>query len=435
MSNWPIFICYRQTDGKIAAARIYELLNKQPVPLPNAPEADEEFPLLDVYFDQAAPGVEDWTAVHEPYLKRARAIIVICTPGSKLDEGEDDWVHREIGWWLENREMAPILVDPLGEDLRYVPNSIATKWPNAQRIRLIESDWDGLSDDERRSLNNRVRIRFLGAIVPSGEAFYRQELEQDRERAAKLRRTRRTVVLSVVGLLVVLGVAVWTFYLKNLADQAASRAQEEQRLALAAQHLAQARVLEGQAARAQIETRLIDILQKFSEYDAYKAVMEQWEEDFRKRTTDLSRRAQAVRPPCEDVAGGGVYEGQMVEVNLPGLPENEALFIYLSVVPGSSPMPGDWAPAVLDVFIADRREVLARRDLKRSDVIEMMTAVAPDNQWGLLMGLGTPHVLTYRGRNYRLRRRSINMNDEGDMVMGIEICQETNTVFQSEAAN
>jgi hypothetical protein len=98
-------------------------------------------------------------------------------------------------------------------------------------------------------------------------------------------------------------------------------------------------------------------------------------------------------------------------------------------------MPGDWAPAVLDVFIADRREVLARRDLKRSDVIEMMTAVAPDNQWGLLMGLGTPHVLTYRGRNYRLRRRSINMNDEGDMVMGIEICQETNTVFQSEAAN
>lgn len=428
MNNWPIFICYRQTDGKLAAARIFDLLNKQPVPLPDPPETDAEFPRLDVYFDQAAPGVEDWTAVHEPYLKRARAIIVICTPGSKLNEGEYDWVHREIGWWLDNRETAPILVDPLGEDLRYVPNSIATKWPNAQRIRLIESDWDGLSDDERRSLDDRIRMQFLGAIVPSGEVFYRQELEQERERAAKLRRTRRAVVLSIVALLAGLGVAGWTFYLKDLADQAAFKAE-------AAQRLAQARVVEGQAARAQIETRLIDILQKFSEYDAYKPVMEQWEEDFQKRARDLSRRAQAVRPPCEDIAGGGVYEGQMVEVDLPGLPENDALFIYLSVVPGSSPSPGDWAPAVLDVFVGDRREILARRDLNRSEVIEMMAAIAPESQWGLLMGLGTPHVLTHLGRNYRLRRRSINMNDEGDMVMGIEICQETNTVFQSESAN
>ena len=144
------------------------------------PDSLESPPLLDVYFDQAAPGVEDWTAIHEPYLKRARAIIVICTPGSKLNEGTGDWVHKEIDWWLSNRVMAPILVDPLGEEMRYVPGPIANKWPNAQRIRLIEKDWEGLAEDDRQVLDDRVRAQFLGAIVPSGDSFYQQELEQEK---------------------------------------------------------------------------------------------------------------------------------------------------------------------------------------------------------------------------------------------------------------
>ena len=53
-----------------------------------------------------------------------------------------------------------------------------------------------------------------------------------------------------------------------------------------------------------------------------------------------------------------------------------------------------------------------------------MASVAPENQWGLLMGLGTTHLLTHHGRNYRLTRRDINMNDWGDMVMGFALCQE-----------
>jgi hypothetical protein len=131
MNKWPIFICYRQADGKAAATRIFEMLQNQVVPLPLEHDSQEEPPELDVYFDQAVPGVDDWTNVHEPYLKRARAIIVVCTPGSKLNEGESDWVHQEIDWWLGNREIAPILVDPLSEEMRYVPDSIAAKWPNA----------------------------------------------------------------------------------------------------------------------------------------------------------------------------------------------------------------------------------------------------------------------------------------------------------------
>jgi hypothetical protein len=138
LKKWPVFICYRQDDGGDTAGRVYELLRDQPITSPAQTDAPGASPVLDVYFDQTAPGVEDWTAVHEPFLKRSRAIIVICTPGVKCKLGDDDWVYQEIGWWLDNRETAPILVDPLGEGERWVPDVIAKRWPKAQLIELLE---------------------------------------------------------------------------------------------------------------------------------------------------------------------------------------------------------------------------------------------------------------------------------------------------------
>ncbi|MCP4203921.1 MAG: hypothetical protein GY769_18545 [bacterium] len=413
-----------------AAARIYELLQDRAVPLPKEADPQDAPPKLDVYFDQAAPGVEDWTAVHEPYLKRARAIIVICTPGAKLNEGREDWVHRELDWWLEHRQMAPILVDPLDEEARYVPDSIANKWPNAQRIQLIEKEWDGLSDEERRSLDERVRARFLGAIIPSGDSFYRQELEQEKQRAARLRRTGRFAIGLAVAFLAVLALAAWIFTLKEAADEAALAADEatvEANVARgeaeAAYQLVQTRVIEGQAARARTEARLLEILQEFDKYRAYLPIFEQWETEFRKRAGSLAASVSDELPKCDEVGGFTVYEGQLVEVDLDE-PEPEALFAYLAVVPGSSPRLGDWAPAVLDVFFAARKDVKTGRDLSRIGVKNLIESVAPDDQWGLLMGLGIPHVLTKSGRNYRLSRTNLSMNDEGDMVMTFEICRE-----------
>lgn len=413
MSSWPIFICYRQTDGKAAASRIFDLLNEQSVPLPAGADEGQPLPSLDLYFDQAAPGVEDWRAVHEPYLKRARAIIVICTPGSKLNEGPQDWVHREIGWWLENRDMAPILVDPLGEDLRYVPGSIAKRWPNAQRIRVIEQEWERLSEEDRRLLDDRVRSQFLGAIIPSGETFYRQELEQEKERSARLRRTTRIATASVVALLAVIGVAVWTYQLKGIADQAASEAE--------------ARVTQIQAARTMIETRLLGIMQRFEELGAYHDVMAHWEEDFSLRAVNLNIRARAALPPCDEIAGGTVYEGQMVPVEVNGLPENEYLFVYLAQVPGSSDRQGDWFPAVLDVYFSDEKNVTTGRNLSREDVKAMMRHVDEEDQWALLMGLGAPHVLNHLDENYQLSMTGLEMNGagEGEMIMEFSLCRES----------
>ena len=165
-SIWPVFLCYRQSDGRRTAERLFSVLNGVMVPV-ESESAGEEPPRLDVYFDQAAPSISDWTMLHEPYLKRARAFILVCTPGAKLVEGPGDWVHREIDWWVQNRSEAPILIDALGQGERYVPTSILERWPNAQRINVIPEEWDQLSSDDLHASEQRTRARILGGITQS----------------------------------------------------------------------------------------------------------------------------------------------------------------------------------------------------------------------------------------------------------------------------
>ena len=239
MEPWPVFICYRQSDGMEAAEPIYELLRDQPV-RGTVEEAGEDGEhgksveaRLDVYFDQAAPGVGDWTSVHEPYLKRCRAMIVVCTPGAKLVEGDGDWVHKEIDWWIENRPWAPILIDPLGAGDRYVPGAISDKWPNAQRIEIIAREWDALAEDRRKALEDRTRDRLIGGIASSARTFYRDELEQEQRRAAELqgaletqRRTsgilRIALVATIVLLVGALGAGIFAYSQQRLAEQRGS---------------------------------------------------------------------------------------------------------------------------------------------------------------------------------------------------------------------
>ena len=438
MEKLPVFICYRQSDGMKVSSRIYQLLHEQVIRLGDGTNQSRKEAQLDVYFDQAAPGVEDWTTVHEPYLKRARAIIVVCTPGAKLNEGPRDWVHREIEWWLEQRDMAPILVDPLDEGMRYVPESIGSRWPNAQRIKMVEKMWDGLSDQDHQVLDERLKTQFLGAIVPSADNFYRKEMEAEKQQAAKLKRIRRAAFGLGITLAIAVLVSMWVFELKEeavvakeeaeratgkaiLAQKAAISARKETESAL---ELVQLRVIESQAARTATEAKLLDILQQFKQFDAYKETMRSWEDDFRTRADGLQATIRGKLPRCIDAGGFTVYERQMVRVELNGLPKNKAMFAYLAVVPGSSPTPQDWAPAVLDIFFGDKEKHTPSRDIKRPRVLKTMQEIPAENQWGLLVGFGAPHVLTYGENNYRIKRTRINMNDEGDMIMAFDICVE-----------
>lgn len=188
---WPIFICYRQVDGLPAARRLHELLDKQTVSGPDGEQIE-----LDVYLDQTMPAVADWRELHRPYLERARAILVVCSPGAKIDEGPNDWVQREIDWWLEHRTVTPILIDPLRQGLRYVPSSISARWPESQRIPLVESEWIHLPEAELKEKARALQRQIVGAILPSGAAIYTQELEAERKRAEELSKALDEAVVS-----------------------------------------------------------------------------------------------------------------------------------------------------------------------------------------------------------------------------------------------
>lgn len=188
MEKWPVFICYRQSDGKEVARRVFRLLNEHRISIhqPKNSKFSTAIYTLDVYFDKVAPSVNDWTLIHEPYLKRSRALIIICTPGVKIYEGPDDWVYKEINWWLEHRDTSPIIVDALGQGTRYIPNIILETWPNVQRTEIIEKIWTELEDDKVSILEKEVREQLIGGIGPSAENIYQQELRIEQTRRAEL---------------------------------------------------------------------------------------------------------------------------------------------------------------------------------------------------------------------------------------------------------
>ena len=190
---WPVFICYRQIDALTTAEKLFGILNKWRTK--DARSRDIE---LDLFFDRNMPGVADWRDLHRPYLERARALIVICSPGAKTNHGDDDWVHWEIDWWLENRKQAPILIDPVLGGARYVPDQIAKEYPEIQRIAFLEKEWHGLTGQELEEKTAGLRNQVIGAIIPSGAEIYRQELEKEKQTA---RRLRRRLILTLVLLL------------------------------------------------------------------------------------------------------------------------------------------------------------------------------------------------------------------------------------------
>jgi hypothetical protein len=240
---WPIFICYRRSDGIAVARRLHEMLDKWQTAGPEGQPIQ-----LDAYLDETMPGVADWKGLHRPYLEKARAIIVVCTPGAKLNEGPADWVHREIDWWLEHRDVAPILIDPLGEGVRYVPSQIVRRWPDIQRIALVEEDWENLSEVALEEKTAAVRRQILGTILPSGAEIYAQELEEERRRAQWL---RRALVVSMVLLASATSAGGYAFYQRRAAQVSERMAEASLLDSRAAGFFARARLLE---TRREVET-------------------------------------------------------------------------------------------------------------------------------------------------------------------------------------
>ena len=217
---WPIFICYRRADGIETARRLHETLDKW-----ETIDKDGKPIQLDAYLDVTMPGVEDWKKLHQPYLKKARAFIVICTPGTKLKEGPGDQVHNEIDWWLKHRKEAPILIDPLMEGSRFVPSKIVQRFPDIQRIALVEKEWVGLSKISLKEKANTIRNQILGTILPSGAKVYAEELKKER----RLRKLVQFALWVTIVLLIVAGIlGVYAVFQSRQAEKQAQIAKNNE---------------------------------------------------------------------------------------------------------------------------------------------------------------------------------------------------------------
>ena len=187
----PTFICYRRDDGYEPAKLVYDLLMD-----PELSEPYNKSFRFDVFLDKEVPGVPNFWKVHQPYLQKATAFILICTPGAKCNNGPEDWVHKEINWWLQYRNTNPILVAPSQFEKPWIPQQILNKWPNIQRISF---DTKKISSSQEEK-NHAIRM-IVGAIFPSYATVHQQELKKEKQLK---RNFRIAFIISMTMLIVIL---------------------------------------------------------------------------------------------------------------------------------------------------------------------------------------------------------------------------------------
>ena len=224
LERWAIFICYRRDDGAAAARRVYEALEGQRVATSDANEIE-----LDPFLER---GDDLWGRNgrrDRPFLERARAFVVICTPGACMDlrsEQKEDWVHSEIEWWLEHRDAAPILIDAIGNG-RWIPDSIRQQWQNLQWRRCTR-EWDSLEEPELRRRRAELRHWIVGSILPSAAEVYAKELEAEKERVrdrdlalldARRSRVRLRWAFALATALLLVSLVLSAFLSKTLGDK------------------------------------------------------------------------------------------------------------------------------------------------------------------------------------------------------------------------
>jgi WD40 repeat protein len=219
-SSRPVFLCYRQIDGKRHARWLFSTLRE------SLEERGED---PDIYFDQTAPATTNWKALHGPALERARAIVVICTPGFYADQGPEDWVHRELDWWLHNRFVAPIVVDTTGEGTRWLPEKLKSRWPDAQRVNLDPDLWERSPLEEAATAKRQVASQILGGIASSEISVVHEDL-------AKSRRLNRRLWISAVALSILsIGLAAAIYLVvreRHIAEERRIQAEKARDVAL-----------------------------------------------------------------------------------------------------------------------------------------------------------------------------------------------------------
>lgn len=210
--SMPVFLCYRRVDGHAAARWLFERLHGRAL--------GEGGPLLDVYIDSHMAPVSDWQALHQQQLERARVLVFVSSPAAHSRLDEEDWVHRELEWWLAHRSTAPIIVNTTAEQDRYLPKSLRNQWPRIQWLTLDLDAMTTMEAAERADFEAQLLARLIEGITTSGNARRFAELEERNKLLAESGRKSRQVA-RLWGLLAacvaVAAIAVYGFLSKSNA--------------------------------------------------------------------------------------------------------------------------------------------------------------------------------------------------------------------------
>jgi len=193
--NVRVFLCYRRNDGAWYAEWLNEHLTET-----EYTDSGGKPCRIRIYYDKAAPGVADWKSLHFPSLQASQSLILICTPGIAKDlskRGHPDWVYEELRWWVENKRTYPIVIDATGEGDRWLPEIIARKWPNVNRIDLDKGQAETAVASRNVDFADRIRERVIGTIKESERATVFEDLE-------RFKRLSRRLKLALVSLCVVM---------------------------------------------------------------------------------------------------------------------------------------------------------------------------------------------------------------------------------------
>lgn len=180
MNELPVFISYRQVDGSDLALWLHKSLYGKTRAL-RGPALYVPV-IVSPYLDLAAPGVDDWRDLHERELRRARALLVVCTPRT-MDQlsGDQDWFYYELRWWLKERpDTAPVLVTSIHDGLRYIPELIRLQWPAIQVVRVdprvyrLQESSD-LTPALRASRDASIQAILGGIAHSAGDGFIGQQ--------------------------------------------------------------------------------------------------------------------------------------------------------------------------------------------------------------------------------------------------------------------
>lgn len=221
------FISYRRADGAALAVWLRNRLQAYRLPPLTGFACDEPIRVfLDTSYEKA--GEDFWVSKIEPNLEAARALILVVTPKIEVaaDDGQENWVQREVRSFLEKKPDAPVLlVLGRGSRLDMCPEPLqlrSQRWDPVD-FRELSLRTLAVNDWEARDRELRKLVAGLHDIPANHLPALHQEDARNRRRALL-----SIVVATIVALSMLSGLSIWALLERHRAEQHLLASQSQQ---------------------------------------------------------------------------------------------------------------------------------------------------------------------------------------------------------------